>query len=409
MPTPLEEKEGELALRHQAILRLNEKRQAEGLSDDEYKDFQRYNQEARGLGEEVLREREIEDAALASRKALNELGTARRPGLFPGGAEQKAPDTPATNPTEQVFKSLAAHPDFAMFQKSASKVRIELPDVDLKTTMTTATGWAPETHRNGQLVAYPLRRPTVVDYIPQDNTDLAATSYMQETTFTNGAAAVAEGAAKPESAFAYTPVTVPVEAIATILPITRQQLRFVAGLQAIVSGRLMTAVALKEEDEVLNGDGTSPRLTGILTRTGLQTTAVGAAPDDRLTALLRAINLIRTVAYKEPSLIVVHPNDWMDFLNARDADGNYLFGGPQGVTPNQLWGIPVVPTTAMTQNTLLVGDFRGSAHISRAMGMAVETGYVNDDFSRNKVTLLCETWLSLEVLQPGAFATVTAV
>ena len=50
--------------------------------------------------------------------------------------------------------------------------------------------------------------------IPQGRTTAGAVQYVVETSFTNAAAVVAEGAAKPKSDKVFTPTTLPVETIA---------------------------------------------------------------------------------------------------------------------------------------------------------------------------------------------------
>lgn len=126
-----------------------------------------------------------------------------------------------------VAKAIATNPAY-LTHKGDSKPRfvIDIPEYDhtLKTLMTNTTGFPPESTRSGLLVPYAIRRPVVADMIPQDNIDQPSVVYMEETTFTNAADTVAEGAAKPESALAYTQRTVPVEVIATWIPITRQQI-----------------------------------------------------------------------------------------------------------------------------------------------------------------------------------------
>lgn len=414
MPTKLEEKSGELAKCHEDILGLIEKKGSDGRVDwtKEHRDqFDSLTQKADGLGAEVEDLRRVDDAARRSRKAVEELRGVKRPGAFGGGwgsdGDSLRPEWADSN--EELVKAVRSHPDFKGLIGNSGNYRLHVDGIDIKATMTTSAGLPPEVRRNGRVVPFPQRRLTVVDLIPQDNTEQAAASYIEETTNTNNAAPVAEGGVKPESAIVYTPRTVPVEVIATNIPVTEQQLRTVSGVEAILRNKLGLFVGLSEENQVLNGTGVSPQLQGIRTRTGLQTTAVGAAPDDRLLALLRAIFMIRVGVYREPNAIVQHPNDWQDVLGMKDSTGAYLFGGPQAQTPNILWGITVIPTTAMTVGTSLVGDFATGAHISRQLGLTIDVGFINDDFNRNIRRLRAETALSLEVEVPGAFCEVTGV
>jgi len=85
-------------------------------------------------------------------------------------------------------------------------------------------------------------RPIVVaDLLMPGTTDSNVVTYMRETTFTNAAVPVAEGAAKPESALAFTQVPEPVNKIAHWLPCTEEILEDVAGLRSYIDGGCASA------------------------------------------------------------------------------------------------------------------------------------------------------------------------
>ena len=96
------------------------------------------------------------------------------------------------------------------------------------------------------------RTPSFADLIPQDETQQAGFIWMEETTFTNNAAYVAEGSTKPESAFALTENVARLSKIATTLPVTTEQLEDVPQLRAYIDNRGTTQIQLAEEDALLN-------------------------------------------------------------------------------------------------------------------------------------------------------------
>ena len=75
--------------------------------------------------------------------------------------------------------------------------------------------------------------------------------------FTNNADVVAEKALKPESDITFSKQTANVKTIAHWVQASRQVMDDAPMLQSYVNGRLMYGLALKEENQLLNGDGTA--------------------------------------------------------------------------------------------------------------------------------------------------------
>lgn len=288
------------------------------------------------------------------------------------------------------------------------RLEVDFPKYELKTTMTTSAGWAPVNARTNIVIPLALRRPVVADLVPQDQTQNSVIKYMEETTFTNNAATVAENAAKPESALAFTERTANVVKIATWIPVTEEQLDDVPQARAIIDNRLSVMLALAEETELLTGDGTANHLDGFLHKV-TQSQAKGADPTP--TAVYKAFDKIRYTGFAEPSGIVMHPNDWEDVATLQDGNGNYVWGRPYDAGPvARLWGVPVIVTPAETQNTALIGDFSTYSHISRRMGVTLKTSDSHaSNFTLNVTVILIEERLSLEIYRAAAFCLVTGV
>jgi HK97 family phage major capsid protein len=265
------------------------------------------------------------------------------------------------------------------------------------------------------IMSVQFKRLVVADLMASGQATSNAIIYMVETTFTNAAAAVAEGATKPESALVFDQKTDPVSKIAHWLPVTEELLEDVAAIQSYIDARLTLGVQLAEEDQLLNGNGTPPNIMGVMNRAGLATAVVrnGAAtpPETNADAILRQITAIATTAFVYPDGVVVNPANWFSIATAKDAQGQYFGGGPFSSLPTtSIWGTQVAVTPSIVANTALVGAFGTMSQVFRKGGIRIEASNSHQDFFiKNLVAIRAEERLALAVYRPGAFGKVTGL
>jgi HK97 family phage major capsid protein len=270
------------------------------------------------------------------------------------------------------------------------------------------TGYTPQAIRLPTIITPGEMENRVADLIPQGNTNQNSIPYMEETTTTNGAVEVAEGATKPPSEILFTEKTSPVRKIATILPVTDELFADAPGMRSYVENRLRTFVKQREDGQLLVGDGSAPNLRGILNISGIQTQAKGSDPTPD--AIFKAMTKIEVNAFLDASGVVMHPNDWQDIALLRTADGIYIWGSPNAAVTKRIWGLPVVTTTRITENTALVGAFRDASQIFRRSELAFAVSDQHSDFfAKNLLALRVEERLALVVFRPKGFCTVTGV
>jgi HK97 family phage major capsid protein len=349
---------------------------------------------------------EAEHSALMRAKETAEaLGEVDRGFPLPGSNGGRRDVDAPTKSLGELFVESVAYTGWSSGMKEGPVA--ELPNVDLMATLfETGAGWAPPTVRGPQVVQFATRPLRVADLLPQGQTTQASIVYMEETTYTNNAAETAEGLTKPEAVLALTERTEPVRKIAVTLPVTDEQLEDVPQVRSYIDNRMGFMVLQRLDGQIVAGDGIAPNLKGILGRTGLQTQAKGGDPTPD--AIYKAMTKIQVNAFSEPNAAVFHPNDWQDIRLLRTADGIYIWGSPSDPGPERIWGLNVAKTTAMTENTSLVGDFMQAELVIRK-GVSLSVGYVNDDFKKNRQTVRAEMRAALAVYRPAAFCQATGI
>lgn len=248
--------------------------------------------------------------------------------------------------------------------------------------------------------------------------------FFQEASFTNAAAEVGEATAttgatglKPESGMTFAQQTAVVATIAHWIPITKQLVWNAAELQSYIEGRLIDGLKLREDAELLNGNGTAPNLRGLNATSGVQVldgtyfTATPVAdtgtPNEKFNRIARARTLVQTVGRAQANFVVLNPTDLEKYQTSTDAQKQYFGGGPMAAgVPGTIFGLRIVVNENQAAGTALVGDGR-QAQIWDRMDASVQVGYINDQFTRNMSTLLAEERVGLTVYRPSAFAKVT--
>jgi HK97 family phage major capsid protein len=279
-------------------------------------------------------------------------------------------------------------------------------DIGLKTLMETTAGFAPEAVRTGLLVEAATRPIQVLDLIPTRPISQNADKYMEETTRTHSAAEKAEGVAYAESVFVWTERTQLVEKITDSIPVTDEQLEDASQVAGLLDSRLRFGLRQRLDLQVLVGDGTSPNLKGILDHS-IGTQAKGVDPT--FDAAYKALTAVRVTGRAVPNAFIYHPNDWQDVRLMRTADGQYIMGNPSQPGATTLFGLPVVVSDAITENTALTGDFANFCYIGERRGIEVAVGYVGDQFKEGKRTIRADLRACMTVTRAAAFCKITGL
>jgi HK97 family phage major capsid protein len=313
-----------------------------------------------------------------------------------------------------------------------------------------------------QIVDLRFYENVIAQLIPTYACDSPVVTYVRESSWTNNAAATAEGATKPTSTHGFQRYTVQVGKIANLERVTDELIQDAGLVWSLIQQRLVMGVQRKEEIELVAGSG-YPGVGGLLSFAGsfqapqtvtaitnlsfptAGTPGIGAAPDTVASVtpgrviyggagvtsgtvpptglqiaegILDALTDIRVKTFFEPDAVLMNPLDYLTVRLSKDLNNQYYGGSmfgrdygwqqaegtPQAVNTFGLWGKKVVSTPAMPQGLILVGDFAGWNRVLRRGGLRVDMTNTNGtDFEQNLWTARAEERIGLMVERPELF------
>lgn len=252
------------------------------------------------------------------------------------------------------------------------------------------------------------RRLFIRDVIAPGSTNFNAVPYVRELNAAaneTAASTVAEGGTKPEATIEFVDDLAPVRDIAITLPVTNQLFEDGAAVMSYVNGRLSYMLELREELEILNGNGISPDLKGILTYSGVQTQSFTAG--EIAITIGNAIAKVNEVN-GEPNAVAMSPTNYWQMVTNRESGAIFDAGTPFASTAVTVWGLPIVKTRSLATNKALVGDFRLGAQIFDRSQARIESFEQHSDYAaKNKRLLRAEERLALAVYRPDWFVSTT--
>jgi HK97 family phage major capsid protein len=251
--------------------------------------------------------------------------------------------------------------------------------------------------------ALPNRKVHMRDIIPLGTMSTGSLTYMRETGGEGDLAPWAENSgAKQQFDRDFIEITVPAEYIAGWLRVSRKMLDDMAAFRSYLQMRLMEMYLKVEDSQILNGNGVSPQLEGLLEVAVAATRTTGA----NIERLVFAISQLESSDYTATG-IVVHVAAYYNIaLNKAEGSGEYDLPGIVVIQNGQLFvaGVPVYKTTAMPVSTYLVGDFVLGCQLFIREQPAVE--FFDQDANNvttNMITVRIEGRVALAIYRAEAF------
>ena len=230
---------------------------------------------------------------------------------------------------------------------------------EVKADMTVAADFTGEVIPAQRVPGYyhdPNRPQNIRQMLPIGSTNSDVVRYVEESGYSKGAGATAEGAT-----FEQTDLEGEGWRIGPLLADTPQ-------LSSYISNRVPAKLMEVEDDQLLGGSGVAPNLKGLLNSSSDFDESTNAKFYQAVTApnefdvLVAAINHMALNNYR-PNYILLNPTDFHKILLTKDTTNNYIKDQVyQGLAPSFM-GVPVVQNVNMTAGKFLVGDFANSCQV----------------------------------------------
>jgi HK97 family phage major capsid protein len=334
--------------------------------------------------------------------AIEQAITARGDGSFDHGDSKSIGD------------SVIESPEFKNFMAGSGgrTGRIKIPNFNTKTNILNATGLNQplvQAYRRPGIIAPGQQRLTIRDLLPNLPVTSNMVEYCKESSFTSNAAMqTAEGQVKGESELNFQLSYAPVQTLAHWIPASRQVLDDSTALASYINSRLLYLLKLKEENELLNGDGTGTNLSGLIANaTTYDTSYTNVATDTFIDVIGHAIQQVLDNSNFEADAVIMNPTDWhlitLIKTTGTASSGEYIYSDPRNAQTPMLWGLPVIPTKSMARGQFLAGAFQLAAAIWDRNAATMEISREHSDFfTRNLVAILVEERLALTVFRSNA-------
>lgn len=191
------------------------------------------------------------------------------------------------------------------------------------------------------------------------------------------AAVVAQGAAKPQMDTDYTERTIQAVKIAVWEKFSEETLYDFPAFVSECMRIMLSRVRLKEESTILGGVSLPA-----YTLSGFKV----ATPNyfDAIVAAYTQVASASGMSFR-PNALILNPVDFSTILSAKATDGSYLFEEIERRLPN----LQIIQSTNITAGNFVIGDFN-YMHIRDWQPAEISVGWVNDDFTKNLVTVVAE-------------------
>jgi HK97 family phage major capsid protein len=263
-------------------------------------------------------------------------------------------------------------------------------------------GNVPVEQRLEGLNALASRQVRLLDIVSRGTASSNVISWVYQANKEGAAGTTAEGALKNQIDFDLVVNSESVKKMTAFIKVSEEMLNDIDFMQSEINNELMRELLKVVEAQVYEGDGTGNNLNGIRTVATAFAAGTFAASIDNANAvdvLTVATDQIMIAEQPMPNYILMHPSDVtaLKMVKVSATDKRYVERLALVAGNLSLDGIPILPTTLVTQDEYLIGAF-DMAQIYDKGSVSIEIGRDSDDFTKNLVTVLAE-WRGLVIVK----------
>ena len=268
----------------------------------------------------------------------------------------------------------------------------------------------------GQLAHAKLTAYDIFNRIPvSDNNTNGVIRYYDwdSATTVRSAAAIAEGAVFPESTAKWVTKTLTLEKIGDTLPVSEEFFEDSAMFAAELGMFLETNVKIKRNGDLINANGTTPNIKGIVATVNAYSASASGISDASIYDLFVKVSedITATGGSKyQPNFGLMNIVDINLMKLKKDANENYIIPPFVSRDGSVVAGMVVLEENAVTANTMIIGDSR-YARIYEKAGITMSRGVVDAQFAEDMETLKVRTRLAFLIRDAdlGGFLKVTSI
>jgi HK97 family phage major capsid protein len=247
----------------------------------------------------------------------------------------------------------------------------------------------------------------LLDRLPVTPMTAPQLTFLVHQSNTGGPPAItAEGATKPDVTLNFVANTITAQKIACTFGLSWETTMDFPQIMGYAQGEVMKQLIDAENSALLNG---TSGIVGFTQTAGILTLAytTGAYLD----TFSQGIENLRTgSSLAEADIIVMHPGTFGAVKRQKDSQNRYLLQpDPQRDNINNIWGVPVLQTTAATAGTALLIDSTKFGFVALRNNIELFSGFTNDDFQRNINRWALEERLNVAIERPSSVLNITGL